>query len=131
MHSLASMLSAAMGVAAVAVSLLLYIEPSPATLFSSLPDFRGVEIGVRDGQAALQRFSKGLRFRTISSSNHTNHVDNEDTFRDLHAYLEDSFPLVHDQLHVEQASDPAGLKPITESLKAFNVPECHWTLELS
>lgn len=129
MHSPASMLSVAIVLAAIAVYLLLYIEPSPATVFSSLPDFGSVDVRVEDGQAALQRFSRGLQFRTISNSNNTNHVEDQNTFRKLHVYLEEAFPLVHEQLRVEQASDPAGSKPRTGSLS--NVTECHRTFKSS
>ncbi len=115
------MLSVAIGVAAAAVSLLLFLTPSPASVFTSLPAFGPVEIGVKDGQAAVQRFSKGLQFRTISNPNNTNHVENQDTFRDLHAYLEEAFPVIHEKLHLEKASDPAGLKPLPGSLMASEV----------
>lgn len=89
--------------AAYAALRLSFLRSEPASMFTSLPAFEPVDVTLKDGQAALQRFSEGLRFQTVSNPADSNHFGNSDSFNDLHSHIELSYPLVHEQLHVEKA----------------------------
>ncbi len=104
MNSVAIGLSILAAYAAFRVSFVHFLGPDPASVFSSLPDFQHVDIGLKDTQEALQRFSKALSFQTVSNSTQDNHVESSDSFAGLQFHLEHSFPLVHAKLQVEKAS---------------------------
>lgn len=55
-----------------------------------------------DVDAAVSRFAKILTFRTVSSSATPNHATDTEEFLKLHAWLEESYPLVYNRLRVEK-----------------------------
>lgn len=102
MKSVFIVASVLIAILAVAVSLLHLIGPS--TDIHPLSKFEHVDVRVKDPHAAVQRFSEGLQFRTVSRSNESNHIVDSKAFAGLHAHLERSYPLVKQHLHVEKAS---------------------------
>ena len=67
-----------------------------------LPDFESLNIQIRNPEGALERFAGGLRYKTVSNSNSSNHIESEDAFRGLHAHLKAAFPRVHSELELKK-----------------------------
>jgi hypothetical protein len=63
-----------------------------------------VPIRLSDANAAIQRFADGLKLKTVSRSNCTNHAEDEQQFLKLHEHLLKSYPVLHEKLDVETVS---------------------------
>lgn len=57
-----------------------------------------------DADAAAERLSAGIRFRTISNQDRQDF--DEQAFRDWHAFLQETYPLTHQALTRETIGDP-------------------------
>lgn len=70
------------------------------------PQFQHVQMDLQDGHGALRRFADGLEFKTVSSFQQANHVEDEEQFEMLHEHLQKSYPAVHESLDLEKVTYP-------------------------
>lgn len=65
-------------------------------------EYAPLHIQIRDAEGALARFAKALSYRTISSSNSSDHIESRDAFRGLHVHITQAFPRVHRELQLKK-----------------------------
>ena len=94
-------LGAATATVTVGICLAFLLQPSttPAPLRAEQ-----VQCKLPAKNEAIRRFSEILQFRTISSLQADNHVQDASEFSRLHEFLETSFPTAYARLSVEKAS---------------------------
>ena len=92
----------------ICIPYLLYNGDTPLRL----PVFESRDVQIRDAEGALERFAAGLRYKTVSNSNLSNHAESEDAFRGLHTHLMAAFPSVHRELQLKKVIQFSALDSI-------------------
>ena len=68
----------------------------------SHPTYAPLDIQIRDADGALVRLARGLGYKTVSSSNRSDHIESRDAFRGLHVHLTEAFPRMHSELQLKK-----------------------------
>ncbi len=66
------------------------------------PKYAPLDIQIRDADGALVHLSRGLGYRTVSSSDRSDHIESRDAFRGLHVHLAEAYPRVHRELQLKK-----------------------------
>jgi len=98
-----SLILAAGMLSVVAANLPAYSQATKAFHSLQMKNVAVVNVPV-DADAAARRLSEGVKFPTISNQDRKNF--DEKAFRDWHAFLEKTYPLVHKNLKRELIGDP-------------------------
>jgi hypothetical protein len=108
MASIYTSLSGIAVVAAVALALLFKLQNTsqPEELL-----YKRIEIPLRDADAPVQHLAKVLTFKTVGSAEAPNHVTDEEPFKHLHRYLQNTYPLVYEKLKQETVGGTAASPP--------------------